>query len=374
MEARFLHFAVVGLLSAMMLTLAHAQSITALPSNIPPPGSTIAGRPIGVSVVTAPPAGFNPLTASPIARAQYAIPPAPDPKAAPRAYDEWRKAVIRATGPLNRGVPALTQTNMAHGPAHKVGPSVPHTNANNVVNAASTNWSGASVVDSQNPFTVVAIISEFVVPTARQAFGACTGGWDFSALWPGVDGNGSNDVLQAGVEADAYCNGGATASFYSAWIEWFPFNSTRVSYPAIHSGDLIFAEVWNTSPTTGYAYFVNFSTYQSAAYQLTAPSGTSLVGNSVEWIVERPGIGGGALATLTNYIDAPWPLGVAWNYTAANPTYYFEGQNPPTGTLELITMLDDSSNGISSATVENTDFLWFQDFGSACGHTGAPPC
>jgi hypothetical protein len=212
------------------------------------------------------------------------------------------------------------------------------------------------------------------VPTAHQAFGSCDGGWDFSSQWPGIDGFGSNDVLQAGVEVDAYCNGGATASFYSAWIEWFPFNETRVSSPVINPGDLIFVEVWNTSPTNGYAYFFNYSTLESAEYNLTAPSGTTLVGNSIEWIVERPGVGGG-LATLTNYIDVPWPYGIAWNYTASRPTYFYEGKNPPLpNTLYVITMLDNNGAGISSPTLENSDFLWFQDYGSACGRSGAPPC
>jgi Peptidase A4 family len=94
----------------------------------------------------------------------------------------------------------------------------------------------------------------FVVPAAHQAFGACTGGWGYSSLWPGIDGNGGaggSDVLQAGVEVDAYCNGGRTSSFYSAWIEWFPNGSTRVSSPAIHPGDLVFVEVWSTTPQEG---------------------------------------------------------------------------------------------------------------------------
>jgi hypothetical protein len=182
---------------------------------------------------------------------------------------------------------------------------------------------------NNNPFKVEAIIGEFVVPTAHQAFGSCDGGWDWSSQWPGIDGFGSNDVLQAGIEVDAYCNGGTTASFYSAWIEWFPFSETRVSSPAIHPGDLIFIEVWNTSPTNGYAYFFNYSTLgeRGIPTHITAPSGTPLVGNSVEWIVERPGIGGG-LATLTNYIDVPWPYGTAWNYTASRPNIFTKARIP----------------------------------------------
>jgi Peptidase A4 family len=348
--------------SVLMVVSAHAQGTPPLPANVPPPGETVTTHPVGVRVVAAPPAGFNPLMASPAAKSQYAIPPMPDRNAAPGAYNRWERAVA---GPANRGVaPTLTQTNILNGPARKVGPSVPSGIVNSIVTTTSSNWSGDAVYKSNNPYTVEAIIGEFVVPTAHQAFGSCTGGWDYSSQWPGIDGFGSGDVLQAGTEVDAYCSGGTTASFYSAWIEWYPFSETRVSSPTINPGDLIYIEVWSTSPTNGYAYFYNYSTQQSAEYNLTPPSGTSLVGNSIEWIVERPGVGGG-LATLTNYIDSSWPYGVAWNYTAASPNYHYEGQSPAAATLYEITMLDDSNNAISSPTIQNIDFLYFYDYGSA---------
>jgi hypothetical protein len=338
----------------------------------------VLGGPVGVSLVPAPPANFNPLTASPAANAQYGIPPAPNPTAAPAAHAEWLKAV---GGPTNRDAPnsiQLTPTNIFNGPALNVGRSAPYETparvpSNSIVTTTSSNWSGDAVYNAANPFTVEAIIGEFVVPTAHQAFGACTGAWDYSSQWPGIDGYNSSDVLQAGVEADAYCSGGTTTGFYSAWIEWYPNASTRVSSPVIHPGDLVYVEVWNTSPTQGYAYFNNLSTNTTATYSLTRPSTATHVGNSVEWIVERPGVGGG-LATLTNYIDVAWSYGVAWNYTSGSPTYYYQGANPPAGTLYNITMLDNSGKGISSATIENTDFLWFQDFGSACGLPSSPPC
>jgi hypothetical protein len=369
-------FGGTALLFAALLTSAHAQNASTLPPNVPPPGVNAGAPPRGVSVVLPPPAGFDVLTASPAANEQYAIPPMPNPQLAPKAYEKWLTAVA---GPQKHVPPVLTQTNISNGPVRGAGPSVPYANApktpdNSIVATSSSNWSGTSVVNNNKPFKVEAIIGEFVVPTAHQAFGSCDGGWDYSSQWPGIDGFGSNDVLQAGVEVDAYCNGGTTASFYSAWIEWFPFSETRVSSPVINPGDLIFVEVWNTSPTTGYAYFFNYSTLESAEYQLTAPSGTTLVGNSVEWIVERPGVGGG-LATLTNYIDVPWPYGVAWNYKAQTPTHYYEGSNPAApNTLHVITMLDNSRAGISSPRLENSDFLWFQNYGSSCGRSGAPPC
>jgi len=347
-----------------MVTSAYAQGTPPLPPNVPLPG-VVSGPPTGVGVVAPPPANFNALTASPTANAQYSIPPAPPAAASPRLHAVWQKAMSApATSARSSVAPTLTQTNISHGPNRKRGASVPAGETNNVLSSTSFNWSGTAVYNPADPFTVEAIIGEYTVPVAHQALGACTGGWDYSSLWPGIDGYGSGDVLQAGVEVDAFCWLGITASFYSAWIEWFPNSSVRVSSPVINPGDLIFVEVWNTSPTTGFAYFYNETTGETAEYSLTAPSGTRLVGSSVEWIVERPGVGG-SLATLTNYIYSAWSDGLAWNYTAASPTYNYQGQNPTSGTLEVITMLDNNGNGISRPTIENFNFLWFRDFGSA---------
>jgi len=346
----FLGITGVALVTMTTLGVAHAQNAPVTPTNVP-----------GIGVVAPPPPGFDAVNASPAVRALYAVPPAPDPAIAPDAYAHWKAAV---SGPQNRETPVLEPTNVYNGPAKVVGPLVPQENAN--VTTTSSNWSGTAYSNSSNPFTVEAIEGIFVVPTAHQAFGSCTGGWDWSFLWVGIDGWGSPDVLQAGTEADAYCSGSTTSSLYSAWIEWYPFSETRVSSPAIHPGDEVFVEVWSTSPTNGYAYFYNYSTLQTATYNLTPPSGTRLQGNSVEWIVERPSVNG-SYTTLTNYIDSSWPLGVAWNYANGSPTYCWEGNSSSSacGTFLDITMLDDSGKGISAATIENFDFLYFQNFGSS---------
>jgi hypothetical protein len=362
-----------ALLAAGMLIVGSASA------EVPSAASHIPTNVPGVDVVRPPPADFDPTTATEPVNARFALPPAPDATAAPRGYAAWHSAV---TAVQNREAPVLKSTTIFHGPI-KAKKSVTVQGAegiqesvqSNVVDTSSSNWSGTSVVNGTTS-SVEAIIGMFVVPTARQAFGACTGGWNYSSLWPGIDGDGgagADDVLQAGVEADAYCNGGNISSFYSAWIEWFPNGSTRVSSPVIHPGDLIFVEVWSTSPTQGYAYFYNYSTNVTAEYALAAPSGTSVHGSSLEWIVERPSLGS-SLTTLTNYVASPWSEGIAWNYAAASPTYYYMGNDPSAGTLEQITMTDDQGQGISSPTVESPNFLWFQDFGSACGRTGAPPC
>jgi hypothetical protein len=368
--------AIAVIVSCSVAPLAFAQQNN-LPPNVPPPGGAAMGAPIGVKMLPPPPARHNALTASPQLNAQYGIPPAPDAAASPDAHAKWARAVT-GTNFASPNLTQLTHTNVQLGPAKKMAATASHENGTNAssvtggtATATSSNWSGTAVYDPSRPFQVEAVIGEFVVPKARQAFGNCSGGWDWSFHWVGVDGWGSSDVFQAGTEADAYCSGGTTATFYSAWIEWYPYNEVRVSSPAIQPGDLVFIEVWNTSSTNGYAYIKNMSTNIAASYQLTAPPGTQLVGNSVEWVVERPGVNG-SLATLTNYIDVPFNYGIAWNYTSSAPTIYYPGQNPAAGTLYNITMLDDAGNKISTAYIQNSLFLWFQDYGSACGLSTNP--
>jgi hypothetical protein len=358
-------------------SFAFAQQ-NSLPPNVPPPGGVAIGAPMGIKMLPPPPAHHNALTASPQLNAQYGIPPAPNATTSPDAHAKWVRAVS-GTNFASPNLTELTHTNIQHGPAKKAAMSVANENAanapgggtNGTATATSSNWSGTAIYNPSRPFQVEAVIGEFVVPKARQAFGSCSGGWDYSSQWVGIDGWGSSDVFQAGVEADAYCSGSTTAAFYSTWIEWYPYNEVRVSSPGIQPGDLVFVEVWNTSPTNGYAYIKNMSTNTAASYQLTAPPGTQLVGNSVEWVVERPGING-SLATLTNYIDVPFNYGIAWNYTSSAPTIYYPGQNPAAGTLYNITMLDNAGKPVSAAYIQNASFLWFQDYGSACGLSTNP--
>ena len=130
----------------------------------------------GVSVVSTPPAGFNPVTASPAARERYAV-PAPDASIAPNAYGEWLKAV---SGPQTGvATPAVQQTHVFNGPIKGASAAPPQAAANSAANATSnnivavtsSNWSGPSFVSSGAPFAVEAIIGEFVVPTAHKPFG-----------------------------------------------------------------------------------------------------------------------------------------------------------------------------------------------------------
>lgn len=321
-------------------SFANAQGMEAfrVPTNLP-----------GATTAIAAPEGFDPLIASDQELRMYGFPPRPDEFAAPKAFGAWKKAVLASKVKVN---PVLQMTNIFHGP-------VRNTKTPSNSTGTSYNWSGSvdfSGASSYGSSSFYYLYAEYVVPIAEQAYGACTGSWDYSSAWIGIDGDGSGDVLQAGTESDAYCSGSTKSSYYSAWYEWYPYGSVRIGFP-VAPGDDLFVEVWNTSSTQGYMYMVNYQTNQYTEIGFTAPSGTHLVGNSAEWVVERPSVGG-SLATLTNYISTYFSNAGA--YTFSNAFY-----QPGSSSALQLTMLDNSGKAISYPTTLGTNAIWFQDEGSA---------
>jgi hypothetical protein len=316
-----------------------------------------------------PPANFDPLSASDAQLAQFGFPPRPDAAAAPDRYAVWKKLV---TAPQRRVAPALEHTTIHNGRARRVAPrggapglarNARSGIANDAASVTTMNWSGYAVVDGANPFqSGTTVYGEWVVPVAQQAAGSCTGAWSYSSAWVGIDGFTSSDVLQAGIEVDALCSNNSTMAFYSAWYEWYPDVETRITNLPIAPGNIIGVEVWNTSPTQGNAYIVNYTTQQSVSLAFNAPAGTSLVGDSVEWIVERPEVNG-SFADLTHYVAEPFNF----CHAAAGAGTYTPGSSP-SGTAFSIDMIDDSGASptvLSSPNLYGTAALWFYEPGPA---------
>jgi hypothetical protein len=323
--------------SALAIAAAHAAPV---PTNLP-----------GVTTILEVPAGFDALKASPQQLEAAGLPPRPDAQLNRKAFASWQRAVTTQT---RRVMPALAQTDIKHGP-HKAAAGA---------NGTSSNWSGYVLLNSQTSRTAASfyfLIADYVVPVAEQAFGACTGGWDYSSSWIGIDGYNSNDVLQAGTESDAYCSGSTTATYYSAWYEWYPFGEVRIGSFPVSPGDDLFVEVWSTSATAGHAYIVNYNTNQSVNLSFSAPSGTTLKGNSAEWVVERPSVGG-SLATLTNYIEDFFEEAYAYdfNYDQSSPSAPYSGVS----SIPL-TMVDSSNNGLSYPALLGPASILFNDEGAA---------
>jgi hypothetical protein len=239
----------------------------------------------------APPVGFNLETAREEDLAYYGLPPRP--AIGSPQYDEW----LRLTS-MERVTPTLEQTNIMHGPVQNTaGPCTAPC-------LTSSNWSGFVVQGPNGTFKLNSnlIESRWTVPIAQQAFGTCDGTNWHESQWVGFDGAfGSADLLQAGTEANALCSNNVTTTFYSFWYEWVPFAEVRVALP-VTAGDLVVIEVWYTTAAPyGHTFLANLSTNQSTTVSFNPPAGTAFVGNSAEWILERPTVGG-ALTDLTNYV------------------------------------------------------------------------
>jgi hypothetical protein len=340
----------------------------------PAPGtnSPIAPTPVSYSTnlpeattTAAPAAGLNPLTMSADDLAAWGYPPQPGPNAAPQAYAVWAQAVTSAQ---TRIFPWLARSNRAHGPTLG-SQSMDLSNSAPVVASAvnsalgSYNWSGYLNTNT-NGVLFTSVFAQYVVPRAQQAPGTCTGGWDYSSTWVGLDGAGAgtNDVLQAGTYADAYCapdddgdGSQNTATNYSAWYEWYPMNATNISGLTIKPGDNIFVEVWGTSPTTGGVFVVDLNTQQYVSVNLTAPAGVQVAGGSAEWITERPSISG-SLTTLTNYISEYVSSAYAVD---TNGTTHAPADSTP------VVMVDQNMQPISYPTLLGTNAMQIQNTGSS---------
>ncbi len=344
MKKRTLTRIVGALLMAAPLVTMSAQSLS---QQLAP--NRLATNLAGATTSVAPPEGFDALRASDSDLAAYGFPPRPDANLEPAAFATWSKAMLASK---TRVFPQLHPTGIFHG---KKQSAVTASLADGT--GTSSNWnalvdfSGATSYNSTTSFYY--LIADFVVPVDRQAFGTCNSTYDYTASWVGIDGDNSSDVLQAGTQTLANCS----STSYYAWYEWYPYGEVSISNFPVAPGDDIFVEVWNTSATQGYAYLVNYNNNQAVEIGFTAPSGTKLVGNSAEWVVERPGVGGG-LATLDNYISDYFSD--CYAYTHAGTVY-----TPGTSGATNLTMVDNSGYAISYATLLGTNAIWFQDENSA---------
>jgi Peptidase A4 family len=228
----------------------------------------------------APPVGFNAIEATSDELKSYGLPPKPDAKANPERYLKWSKHLSK---PLTFVAPTFKIIENDRTPSAK--------DLTKVANGATSgNWSGYANLDP-SPNKYSAIEGEWIIPNPYPNSSHANGTY-YVSLWVGLDGiDGSGDVLQAGTDAYVTVSGGTTTSQSAfAWYEWYPAYPIIFSNFPVHPGDTIWGYIDAESTTEGFAYLFNegAGTYTSVTFP--APSGTSLQGNSAEWIVEDPGI------------------------------------------------------------------------------------
>src|SRR5207237_7700877 len=133
-----------------------------------------------------------------------------------------------------------------------------------------------------------------------------------AALWVGLDGDGTTDLLQAGTEQDATnINLGflqLTLTSYYAWTEFLPQQPTEevISNFTINPGDEIFTEVsvgnadGGLSLTGAFGRFLIMNLTTGGYMFVNTPRApTSVSGREAGWIMERPTVGG-SLPDLAN--------------------------------------------------------------------------
>jgi hypothetical protein len=346
--------AVALLLVCSVPSVTSAQSDTAAVRAMYQTSATVPTNLPGVRRFSDPPAGFDAVSASDTELASYGFLPRPDAQADPNGYARWVRAMKMAR---NHWTGDLKETGKYHLPNQQ--PKVVAASASGMSNSpnssTSQNWSGVILTNTLSKYNTKTsfylIESYFNVPFAQEAFSGdgniCDGTLDDVSVWDGFDGSGlgkagNNDLLQAGTQSDVSCsNGKTTTAKPFAWWEWYP--DAEVQEFDVTTGDDMLVGVIETSSTTAVIFLQDLTHQVYDTLDVTAPSGTELVGSSAEWIVERTCCETGTDHTLplANYV-----MEFTYGAEATNNENHVFYPGNQTTTTYLSTMLD-GSNAIS---------------------------
>jgi len=235
----------------------------------------------------APPRGFDPLTASAADLERHGFPARPED---PHHLARYRRVFGQLKQKFHYVQPTFrVNTERRHGPRIRQPEAGTET---------SGNWSGGVVyAPSGQSFRWVEgdwVVPSVDAPTQNQ--------WYYCASWIGIDGDGSNDVCQAGVECEVYQSGSSITRNIYPWWEWYPNFEVQITNLAVSPGDMVTMLICTSgaNATTASVFFSNRTTGASTSFSFNAPSGTQLVGNCAEWIVEAPTVGG-AQSAIADY-------------------------------------------------------------------------
>jgi len=231
----------------------------------------------GSEVTTQAPApNFNPLTASAAELVANGYPAISDE---PHHRERFARLYGKLKHRLHYVEPKFkVNADRKHGPRHPVRAGT----------QTSGNWSGGVITaPAGQTFKTVQgdwVVPDVAAPTKGQAY--------YCATWVGIDGDGSPDVFQAGVETEVAATGAKTIY---PWWEWYPTAEVQITNLPFSTGDMVTMVITSTQgagSTKGTVNFINHTTGASTNVTLTAPTGTKLAGNCAEWIAEAPTVGG----------------------------------------------------------------------------------
>jgi hypothetical protein len=236
----------------------------------------------GVKITTfePPPLGFNPIAATQAEITNYGLPARPEDA---HHLERYTRVWAQLKGKFHYIQPTFRVNNeKSHGPRKRRPADSTET---------SGNWSGGVVyAPSGQSFKWIEgdwVVPDVDAPTQNQ--------WYYCASWIGIDGDGSGDVCQAGLECEVFQSGNTITRNIYPWHEWYPAPEVQITNLAINPGDMVTMVICTgqaAGSTTATVYFSNRTSGASTSYNITAPGSTKLAGNCAEWIVEAPTVGG----------------------------------------------------------------------------------
>jgi hypothetical protein len=211
-----------------------------------------------------------------------------------RAMERYDAVLRRLEGKLHYIVPTFTtRVDKRHRPLERVEEG----------QETSSNWSGGvQYASAGNAFRWVE--GNWTIP---NVYPPTQNAWYYCSSWIGIDGDGSNDVCQAGIECEVFQSGSSIIRNIYPWFEWYPdFEHPITNFP-VSAGDEITCVICTggAGATSASIYFTNVSSGAATSLSMTAPPANQnwnghLEGNCAEWVVERPEVGG-SLANLADY-------------------------------------------------------------------------
>lgn len=164
--------------------------------------------------------------------------------------------------------------------AQPTGPNEPSQSAATQKSSTSLNWSGYAVTPGSG---VTAVKSSFTVP----AVGLLPPG--FAAIWTGIGGYSTSDLIQAGVAEQSLPSNPLTGPQYYPWYEMLPAGAVQLTNCtgdptcAVTPGQQVTVEIAQTTPGNWKVSLQDaghWSWQQQFAYRSS--------GSSAEWILEAP--------------------------------------------------------------------------------------
>lgn len=311
--------ALASLMGLVLLGILPATGVSANSNNPQAIQTTVEGIPVSY---TPPPAGFNPLTATPAERATYGFPQEP---ANPTDQAAWLAAMQAYK---NWITPSFTP--------------MPYTLAN-----ASDHWSGygRSEPSSSDPLTFVT--GFFQAPAVVY----CPTNYNASAAaWDGL-GNTGQELIQAGAVTSTNGTGQACTKTGEAVYEILPSASVGV-FP-VNPGDQMYVQISVTpSSNTADFYIEDTTTGGADSFAVTYSSG-QFSGLYAWWILERP-FSGNSFGHLQHFGSDPFTS--VWADDANNNQYTLSsGATAPYNIQDDACISDsDGDEGSSAVQLDST--------------------